>query len=81
LYLCGIFLWEFKIIRVLCNYLSLSHASVEGGRERLKHVGGLPHIVIILSNYSAVVGVYMVNFLGVYGFRDLVQQLAAKKFY
>jgi hypothetical protein len=40
-----IFLWEFKIIRVLCNYLSLLNAPVEDGQERLKHAGGLPHIV------------------------------------
>jgi len=40
------------------------------------------HILfIILSNYSAVVGVYMVNFLWVCGFRDLVQQSALKGFY
>ena len=38
-------------------------------------------LLIILSNYSAVVGVYRMNFLGVYGFRDLVQQSTVKEFY
>jgi hypothetical protein len=40
------------------------------------------HILfIILPNYSAVVDVYVLNFLGVYGFRGLVQQWAVKEFY
>jgi hypothetical protein len=37
-------------------------------------------LFIILSNYSAVVGVYMVNFLGVCDLRGLVQQSAVKEF-
>jgi len=38
-------------------------------------------LFIILSSYSAVVDVYVVNFVGVCGIRDLVQQSAVKVFY
>jgi hypothetical protein len=34
----------------------------QDGKERPKHVRHLPHVVIV-SNYSAVVGTYMVTYL------------------
>ena len=33
----------------------------EDGRERPKHVAGLPMLSVILSNYSASVDIYIVN--------------------
>jgi len=49
--------------------------------EKGRNMQEVYHILfIILFNYSAVV-VYVVNFLEVYGFRDVVQQWAVKEFY